>query len=102
PRSSRDVTPVDIDERPLARALLDGKHLAHEEGVLAGRHLRRDMPGQPADRPGEQWRSARLADVDPVPERDRRHPAREVLSDAFLARREQADAERPGTAQQLV
>ena len=53
------------------------------------------MPGQPADRPGEQWRSARLADVDPLPERDRRDPACEVLRDGILAGREQAEAERP-------
>src|SRR6266480_2753177 len=102
PRSRVDVALVDVDERPLSRALLDGEHLADEEGVLAGRDFGSDATSQPADCSGHKRRALALAHVDALPDRDRRHAAREVLRHGLLAGGEKAGAERPGAAQQLV
>src|SRR5439155_16854259 len=55
-----------------------------------------------ADRARHERRALALADVDALPERDRRYATREVLRNRLLAGRQQTDAERSGTAQQLV
>ncbi len=61
-----------------------------------------DRPrGQPAGGAGQQARIV-LAHVDPVPERDRRHAAREVLRELLLLAREDRGRPRAGVAQQLV
>src|ERR687886_705947 len=70
--SSRAVALVDVDERPLRLARPDGQNFADEEGVLAGGHLVRDLGRQPADRAVQQRRPWIVADVDSLPERDRR------------------------------
>ena len=72
---------------------LDPPHLAHEERVRADGDLVLDRALEPAERADEQRRSDRSLDgADPVPHRDRRDAACEVLGEPLLTRGEERDA----------
>ena len=91
-------------ERALPRAglgLLDG---GDEEGVVAGGVLLLDAASEPGGGVGELGRAGRVgvAQRDPLPERDRRDAAGEMLGQVLLAGGEDADRELLRLAQQLV
>src|SRR5207247_647974 len=86
--SHRAVLAVDVDERRRRRTLLERDDLGDEERVVARAQLVDVARDDPADRVDEQARVVRAHD-DPVPLRDRRNRAGEVLRDAILVAPEQ-------------
>ena len=82
--------------------MLDALDLADEERVVAGLVLAAEPALEPAERAVEERAARALADGDPVPHRDRRHAAREVLREPHLVAGEQRDREAARLAQQLV
>ncbi len=75
---------------------------ADEQRVVARLVLAGELALEPAERAVEQRAARAVALVDPVPERDRRHAACEVLRQLDLVRSEQRDGEPTRAAQQLV
>ena len=96
------VGAVEPGERRAGLALLGALDEPDEERVIAGDVLGGERALQPADRPLEERAARGLDHVDAGPERDRRHPAREVLRERLLVGAEQRDGEAAGGAQQLV
>ena len=90
------------DERLLCWARLGRFDVAHEEGVVSARELGVEAAAEPGDRAVELRRAVAVAEGNAVPERDRRHPAREVLSERLLPGGEDADRETARLAEQLV
>ena len=91
------------DERArVGRAGLGGLDLGDEEGVVSGGVLAGHASAQPCGGAVELRRPGGGAEGDALPERDRRHPAREVLGEVLLSRGQDADRELVGVAQQLV
>ena len=81
----RDVALVEIDERRRRPSGLGCKHLADEEGVIAGGVLLPSLAVEPAQRPLDQrWPFCVRARGDAVPVGERRNASREVLRDCFL------------------
>jgi hypothetical protein len=82
--------------------LLGALDVADEERVIARLMLGLQPALEPADGAGEQRASRPLPDLDPVPERNRRHSAGEVLRERDLIGSEDRDSEATRSAQQLV
>ena len=92
-----------VGERRSGLAAFRALDLADEERVVA----RRMLGAHGADEPAASLREERrpglvLAELDPVPERDRWNAPREVLRERLLFRAQEADAEAAGVAEQLM
>jgi hypothetical protein len=90
------------DERAAAGAGLGALDLADEERVVARLLLSRAPAAKPAQRVVQLRRPLGVAQGNALPERDRRHPAGEVLCQGLLALGEHAHGELVRAAQQLV
>jgi hypothetical protein len=89
-------------ERALRGAVLGCENLAYEESVVAGLVLGDGAAAEPGYRPVQLGRAVRAAQSDPLPQRDRRDSAGEVLRECFLADREHAHRELARLPKQLV
>ena len=91
------------DQRPPSRPRLSAFDLCDEKRVVAGLELGADAATEPGDGPVELGRPvACVAKRDLFPQRDRRHPAREVLGQRLLSRGEHADRQPAGVADDFV
>jgi hypothetical protein len=99
----REVTLTHVEERRRVATSFSPEYLSDEEGVIAGFVLRARLALEPAECVFEEGSAyGSRAGRDPVPMRERRHPAREVLSEPFLVSCEQAEGEAARASQQLV
>ena len=95
-------SPPSTQERRSFGARLGALDASDEERVVARLVLALELALEPADGAGEQRRARSLQDLDPLPERDRRHTAGEVLRERDLIGSEQRDPEASCGAEQLV
>ena len=103
-RSLRHVPAIQIQERRprVPECALERPRRRRSVWSPTG-HAGEQAALDPAERAFEERRAVvSLAELDPVPVRDGRNPAGEMLRDRFLAGGEQADREPAGLAQQLV
>jgi hypothetical protein len=92
-----------VDECGRGRHDLGPLDPADKERMIAGRILALHRAAEPAQCSGDERRALDLiTQRDPRPEGDRRDAPREVLRDRLLVAGEEAHAELPGAAKQLV
>ena len=97
------VCPADVDQSRRVPAELDREHLGDEDRVVAGLVLGGDAALEPREGARDQrLGQLGLVQLDALPERDRRHAAREVLRERSLVAGKEADREPAGVTQRRV
>src|SRR5207302_2875305 len=99
----RVVLAAAIDQPRAALTQLGRLHLADEDGVIAGIVLRDGAALEPGEGAHDERAARTVADLDAVPERDRRYAAaREVLRNRSLSCCEETRSPAVGTSKRLV